>query len=381
MGLPEFYNLRYELAENGLERWGFLQTWWRIYRHERRWAAPYYPALKEALNPESNPHLKRMEPRLVFTRGVARERLQNTEDEVLFAHSGLGVASEAILSCALLLYDRRRSDGSAYLALFHSQNTPSGLEGLLYFASEELSYSGARRILGPVGISPFINSGVLTNLWNHTPPTYAAYNPPFLPDLMSQVMEPGPLRHIYRLPVTADNGPVFSGPARLEPLEIQRLANDMLDLLQVACLSLEEYPPPDVLEANFLLKWIQQWPHWGWLAKIDDHPAGFVLLQPDFSPWLQRTRGGRTLWQRLVLKLLRNQPTRCGRVIFGGVAADYRRQGIARQLWQQVLRFARLQGWESLSIGPLPETSPAARFCTKQGGLPEQQYRLYTADL
>ncbi|MEJ2600683.1 MAG: GNAT family N-acetyltransferase [Anaerolineales bacterium] len=381
MGLPEFYNLRYELAENGFERWRFLQTWWRLYRHERHWAAPYYPAFKEALNPESNPHLKRMEPRLVFTRGVARKRGQNTIEGDLSPYLGLGVAAEATLSCALLLYDQRRPDGSAYLALLHSQNTPSGLEGLLDFAGEELAYSGARRILGPVGISPFFNSGVLTNLWNQTPPAYAAYNPPFLPELMGQVMEPGPVRHVYRLPVTAGNAPVLSGPARLEPLEVKRLANDLLYLLQVACLPLEEYPAPDVLEASFLLKSIRQWPHWGWLAKVEGRPAGFVLLQPDFSPLLQRTGGGRALWQRLVLRLLSNQPTRSGRVVFGGVAPNYRRQGIARQLWQQVIRFAQLQGWESLSVGPLPETSPAARFCTNLGGQSNQEYRLYTGDL
>ncbi len=86
MGLPEYYNLRYDLAESGLDRWGFLQTWWRLYAQERHWAAPYYPALKEALEPGSNPHLNRLAPRLVCLRGVARKPRQNAINGEPLAH-------------------------------------------------------------------------------------------------------------------------------------------------------------------------------------------------------------------------------------------------------------------------------------------------------
>jgi ribosomal protein S18 acetylase RimI-like enzyme len=381
MGLPEYYNLRYDLAESGLERWGFLQTWWRLYAQERHWAAPYYPLLKEALDPGSNPHIYRLAPRLVCLRGVAREPRQSAINGELFANLGRGIVVEANISCALLMYDRRRSDGSAYLALFHSQNTLSGLEGLLEFAAEELAPLGARRILGPLGISPYLSSGALANLWNQTPPIYAAYNPPFLPELMAQVMEPVAVQRMYHLAVTAIPGVEISGPATLEPLEARRLSGDLLALLEAACQTLEGYPPPDVLEAGYLLNRIGEWPHWGWLAKVDDHPAGFMLLQPDVSPLLQRTRGGRTLKQRLALNLLRSHPVQNGRVIFGGVAPAFRRQGIARQLWQQAVRFARSQGWDSISVGPLSEDGPGARFCTSLGGQPKQQYLIFAAEL
>jgi ribosomal protein S18 acetylase RimI-like enzyme len=381
MGLPEYYNLRYDQAKSGLDRWGFLRTWWRLYAQERQWAAPYYPAIKEALDAGRNFHLKRLAPRLVCLRGVTRKQPQPARNGEVLANLGWGITAEASLCCALLTYDRRRSDGSAYLALLHSHNTLSGLEGLLEFAAKELAPLGARRILGPVGISPYLYSGVLANLWNQTPPIYAAYNPPFLPELMAQVMEPASTQQMYQMAVATTPGAEITSQATLEPLDAQRLTGDLLALLEAACQTLDGFPPPDVLEAGYLLSQIRRWPNWGWLAKVDGHPAGFILLQPEVSALLQRTRGGRTLRQRLTLMLLRGQPVHDGRVIFGGVAPAYRGQGVARQLWQQAMRFARSQGWDSLSVGPLSEDGPGARFCASLGGQPKQQYLMFAADL
>jgi GNAT superfamily N-acetyltransferase len=106
-----------------------------------------------------------------------------------------------------------------------------------------------------------------------------------------------------------------------------------------------------------------------------------MLLQPDLSHLLQRTRGGRNAWQRLRLRLGLRQSVRSGRVVLAGVAQAFRRQGIASQLWRHAAQFAQGQGWESLTAGPFLEDSPAAHFFTKNGGRPEQEYRLYSADL
>jgi GNAT superfamily N-acetyltransferase len=381
MSLPEYYNLRCDLAEGRLDRRGFVHAWWRLYAHEPHWSPPYYPALKAALNPECNPHLKRLSPHLVCLRGVPREARQNAVSGDLLNNLGRGMALEAILACALLLYDPRRSDGCGYLALLHCQNTASALEGLLNYAAEQLFPFGARRILGPVGISPWIDSGILVNRWNQTSPAYTAYNPPFLPDQMLKVMEPGPVQKIYRLPVTPISGTPLSKTAELEEIDSSRLAGDLLALLAAAFQTAGDYPLPDSLEAGFLLNWIGHWPQWGWLAKINGQPAGFMLLQPDLSSLLQRTHGGRNVWQRFKLRLGLNQAMRCGRVVLAGVAPAFRRQGIASQMWRHAAQLAQRQGWECLIAGPFPEDSPAANFCTKYGGRPEQEYRLYSADL
>jgi GNAT superfamily N-acetyltransferase len=380
MSLAEYYNLHWDTAEGGLGCWGFLQDWWRLYAGEQHWAPPYYPALKEAINPDKNPHLKRLSPRLVCLRGIACEHSQNTLSSDLFANLERGIAIEKMLACGLLLYDARRTDNSAYLALLHCQNTSSALDGIFKYAAEELSASGAKRILGPVGISPWISRGVLANRWNQTPPMYAAYNPPFLPELMEKTMDPRQVQWIYRIPVksTPETGP--SGPARLERLDTSRLANDLLGLLGEACQVGGDFPAPDEVEARFLLRWIGQWPEWSWLAKVDGQPAGFMVLQADMSPVLRHTHGGRTIGQRLALKLRRRSRVHSGRLVFAGVAPAYRRMGIASQLWQQAAKLAHQQGWETVSAGPLAADSPAALFCTRLGGRPEQEYRLYSME-
>jgi GNAT superfamily N-acetyltransferase len=378
VNLPEYYNFRCDLAKSDLERGGFVHTWWRMYARERHWAPPYYPALKEALNPARNPHLKRLSPRLVCLRGVPEGARQKALSGDLFANLGTGIAVETILACALLVFDPRRGDGNAYLALLHCENTPSAMDGLLEFAAEELTPCGARRVIGPVGISPWIESGVLANRWNQTPPVYAVYNPPFLPELMEKLMKPGPLLRMVRLPVPATSERTLPGPATLEVLDSTRLAGDLLPLFATACQEARETPPPDAFEADFLLKWLEPWPQWGWLATLGGQPVGFILLQPDVSTLLQRTHGGRTLWQRLDLRLRNPRSLHSGRVVFAGVAPAYRRQGIASQLWRQAVQFARTQSWETLSAGPFLEDSPATFFCTKLGGILEQEYRLYS---
>jgi GNAT superfamily N-acetyltransferase len=378
VNLPEYYNLRCDLANGSLERRGFAHAWWRMYAQEGNWAPPYYPAFVEALNPSRNPHLKRSSPHLVCLRGVPSRVRRDALNGDLLTNLGSGIVPEKIIACGLLTYDPRRSNGNACFGLLHCENTPSALEGLLDFATKELASSGARRITGPVGISPWIGSGVLSNRWDQTPPLYAAYNPPFLPELMEEAMEPGPLLRMYRMPVPAAPEATPSGPATLELLDSKRLAGDLLDLFGTAGPEMGETPAPDALEAGFLLKWIGRWPQWGWLAALDGHPVGFILLQPDASSLLRRTRGGRPLWGRVALQLNNPRSLNSGRVVFAGVAPAYRRRGIASQLWRQAIQFARMQDWETLSAGPFLDDSPGAFFCRKMGGVPEQEYRLYS---
>jgi GNAT superfamily N-acetyltransferase len=209
----------------------------------------------------------------------------------------------------------------------------------------------------------------------------AAYNPPFLPELMEKTMDRGQVQWIYRIPVKSAPETGQSGPARLEKLDTSRLAGDLLSLLGEACRAGGDFPAPDEVEAKFLLSRIGQWPEWGWLARVDGQPAGFVLLQADMSPVLRRTHGGRTIGQRLALKLGKRSRVHSGRVVFAGVAPVYHRLGIASLLWQQAAEVARRQGWETIRAGPLAEDSPAALFCTKLGGQAEQEYRLYSREL
>jgi GNAT superfamily N-acetyltransferase len=68
-------------------------------------------------------------------------------------------------------------------------------------------------------------------------------------------------------------------------------------------------------------------------------------------------------------------------VLFAAVLPQWQGQGIGRQLLHQAILTAHQQGWQNLSIGPLPGTSPGSKFLEHQGAQARQTYLLYQGDL
>lgn len=114
-----------------------------------------------------------------------------------------------------------------------------------------------------------------------------------------------------------------------------------LEQLAAACPPWAGFAAPDAEEAAFLLRWLGHWPLCGWLAHVREEPVGFVLLQPDLSPHLRRSRGGRTLLGRFWLTWLNRRPARRGRLLYGAVLPRWQGQGIGRQPLHQTLLTAR----------------------------------------
>jgi GNAT superfamily N-acetyltransferase len=162
-------------------------------------------------------------------------------------------------------------------------------------------------------------------------------------------------------------------------LALSRLSGDLLPLLTAALDRGDYYPPVDALEATTLLAWLQSTVEpQGFLATVGGAPAGFILLQPDLSPLLQRTGGGRGWLGRAWLALRKHAPTAAGRLLLGAVAEEYRGQGIAHLLWRHAINEARARGWQTLTCGPVAAGSPAAAFLDRQGATPQQHYITYS---
>jgi predicted N-acetyltransferase YhbS len=66
--------------------------------------------------------------------------------------------------------------------------------------------------------------------------------------------------------------------------------------------------------------------------------------------------------------------------VAGGVLPRWRQQGIGKQLWAAALASAHLQGWRSLSVGPVADDSAAAAFLLAHDAQPKQRYALYGAE-
>lgn len=224
---------------------------------------------------------------------------------------------------------------------------------------------------------------MLQDYWSEVPPQHTPYNPPYMPEVVGHVLQPLARSQLYHLDILPEPPPAAANPASLTPLDPSRLSSELLSLFATACppWPRADFPPPDEVEAEFLLWWLGQWPLWGWLAEVDDKPVGFLLLQPDLAPHLKRAGGGCRWWWRLWLAWAARRQTRQGRLLFMAVLPEYRRRGIGSQLLRQALSAAGEQGWQRLTIGPIPSAGPANKFLQHHGAAPRQTYLLYQQNL
>jgi len=375
------FNCSSRIAESRWERRRFLADWWRIYAGDPYWAPPYYPTLRRALEPAHNPHLARMTPIFIQAEALSRRQTQAGRDTWSSSAWSGGLGFGHTVAAAVALCDPRREDGAAYLALLHCVNDADSLEFLFYKLAEALWTRGRRRLLGPMGLSAYLEPGALEDHWNHLPPLHTAYNPPYLPEILHSLMETLTSSRLYHLEIPKELPPSPPGPAELSPLEPARLAADLLPLLAVACSPWSDFPPPDAAEGAFLMRWLGHWPLCGWLAEVAGEPAGFVLLGPDVAPPLRRADGGRFPPWRLWLAWRSRRRLQGGRLLYAAVSPPWQGQGLGRQLLRHALATGHQLGWRTLSIGPVPTTAPAAAFLERHGASPRQTYRLYRVNL
>ena len=371
-----YFNYTAFWPSNWWERRSFLHAWWRIYSGDRQWAPPAYRAFGRVVANASHPLYVRLEAQPIYLEALPRR--STTSGFNPHAPVAAAVAFEEGVAAAILQFDRRRDDDAAYLGLLRCVNDEETLERLLERAFEYAGEQGCSRLIGPTGVIPAWQPGALLTHFNRTPPWHTPYNPPYAGELFATVMEPWLATALYTVE-TPDKLPAAPTPAVIELLPLARLAGDLLPLL-AAALDLDgAFPTCDALEAQALLDWLQSTlPPQAWLATVDGTPAGFVLLQPDLAPLLQRSGGGRRWLGRGYLALRKGQRTAAGRLLLGAVAPAWRGRGIGLQLWRHALDQARLAGWQTLTCGPVTAASEAAAFLQRQGARSQQQYMIYT---
>jgi GNAT superfamily N-acetyltransferase len=376
-----YFNHSIHIAGSRWERRRSLANWWRIYAGDPYWAPPHYPTLRGALEPTRNSHLARMAPIFIQAEAQSRRQTQTGRDpwSSMTWSGDLGFGRPVAMTAALC--DPRRGDGAAYLALLRCVNDADSLEFLFYKLAEALWARGCQRVLGPIGLSPYLKPGTLEDHWNQLPPLHTAYNPPYLPEILHGLMQPLVTSRLYHLEIPPELPPSPAAPACLSPLEPARLSTDLLPLLAMACSPWSELPPPDAEESAFMLRWLGRWPLYGYLAQIGGEPVGFVLLGPDVAPLLRRANGGRFPPWRLWLTWRGRRQLQAGRLFYAAVIPEWQERGIGRQLLHQSLVTGHRLRWRTLSIGPVPTTTPAAAFLESRGAHPRQTYRLYQRDL
>lgn len=366
------------------ERRDFLQAWWALYREDSRWTPPDYGQIRRELDPRHNDHLARLEATLIPVEALHRTGLQRSRNDQ--QEIPLTSVMERPLAAAVAVIDNRRKGKTAHLAFPHFGNDKEAFDTLYYHLVETFSAAGYHRMVGPVGLSPHLGSGLQVDGWDEWPPADTPVNPPYVPELVESRFRPLQDGRLYRVTVPSRLPEPPPDPARIAMFDPARLAGDLLPLLAAAVENpTAGFPPPDAAEAAFLLSSLGAAKLTGLLAEIEGIPIGFVLAGADRGPWLRATNGGRSWWRRgwtgVESRLLSRNRESNGQIFFGAVLPDWRRQGIGAQLWGRVMNLAGRLGWSSLAVGPvwLPQegVSAAAAFLERQAAVPRQSYRLY----
>ena len=370
-----YFNFSTHWPNNWWQRRSFLRAWWQLYAGDRQWTPPAYAAFSRVVGSANHPLYDRLASQPLYMEALPRRGPSASFNPN--APIAASVAFEEPVAATIVQIDRRRDDGAACLGLLRCANDEETLERLLAAAFEHVAEQGCTHLLGPTGIIPAWQPGALISHFNHTPPWHTPYNPPYAGDLFASLMEPWLPTTLYTVDVP-DKLPPAPTPAALEPLPLDRLAGDLLPLFAAALRLEDAFPACDALEAQTLLAWLQTTVAPGAsLATVEGQPAGFVLLQPDLAPLLQRSGGGRRWLGRGYLALRKGMNTTAGRLLAGAVAPGWRGRGVGLQLWRHALHQAQQAGWRTLTCGPVADDSEAAAFLARQGARAQQRYMTY----
>lgn len=228
-----FFNYRPHWAHNTWDRWAFVHNWWRIEGRDERLAPPHYPLLRRELEPGRNPHLARMEPQFVYVEAFSRS--QGQEEGLVFGPGMIGLQSfEIPLAAGIGLIDPRRKDQTAYLAMLRCANDKESLERLLDALAGEFQRAGCTRLIGPVGLSPHLGSGMLLDGWDQLPPLFTPYNPPFLPEISGSLFQPLRELVLYRISGTEEEKTsiVLERGLEITTIEPERLVQDLFPVFR-----------------------------------------------------------------------------------------------------------------------------------------------------
>lgn len=374
-----YFNYSLAADKGAWDRRVFLRRMFLLGRSDSRWVPEHAPTLSWALNPAQNAHLARLNCQPV--RLEALQRMPHSGANRLPSQSpSLSTVIEQPVTTAVLQFDSR-CGRTALLSLLNCINDSETWHTFLELISEMLFDKQYFRLIGPLGLSPHIGSGLLLDNWHLPPPLHTAYNPPFLVEMIGDKAQPLLTQRLYHLPITQTAVPTPPANLTIQPLDVAQLAHALLPLWQAACANPLGLPLPDAVETRFMLRWLGVSPLHGWLALHNGRPVGFVLLQPDTAAQLRLARGARLPWWWLWYGWRQNRPVANGRLLFGAVLPEWRRQGIGRLLLQQVQHDAHQRGWGSVTVGPLADEATAVHLLRRADAVPQQTYGIFELPL
>jgi GNAT superfamily N-acetyltransferase len=317
----------------------FVAVPWSIYDRQThpQWVPPLRVAVRDSLDDRRNP----------FYRRAVRQ---------LFVAMRDGRIAGRIAAIENRAHNEFHADRVGFFGFFECVDDVEVARSLLDAAAGWLSARGLSAMRGPMSPSTNHECGLLVDGFSEHPVFMTPWNPPYYATLVERaglVAVKDLLGHLLDA-----NDPGFSFPQR-----ISTHAQRARDSGRVTIRTLDPKRFDEELELCwdvYNAAWERNWgfvpfahdefthmgvslkpllvPELALTVEVDGHPAGFVLLVPDFNLVAKRIPNGRLFPTGLFKLLLGKRRIRFGRIMALGVKREYRRSDVFALLVDELYR-------------------------------------------
>jgi hypothetical protein len=317
----------------------FIDVPWWIHGTARNgtWVPPLRVAVKDALDERRNP----------FYRSAGRQLFLAVRDGQLVGR---------IAAIENRAHNDFHRDRVGFFGFFEAVDDPAVARGLFDLAAGWLRGRNLTAMRGPVNPSTNHECGLLVDGFDEHPVFMTPWNPPYyesliersglttVKDLLGHLLDSEDER--FRYPAR------FSAHAQrareMGRVTIRTIDPRRFDVAIEQCW--EVYNAAWERNWGFVPMSRDEFAHMGremkpllvpdlaFTAEVDDQPAGFMLVLPDFNVVIKRIRNGRLLPTGLIKLLLGKRQIRSGRVMALGVKREYRTSNVFALLVDELYR-------------------------------------------
>jgi len=266
--------------------------------------------------------------------------------------------------------------------------------GLLFDAALKwIKAKGMDKVRGPVNPSTNETCGLLIEGFDSPPMVMTPYNPPYYAGLI-EAAGFFKAKDLYAFQAFIKNGfpermekivrrMTRAGRITVELVDIKRLNEalaDVKDIYNSAWDANWGFVPMTNEEMDEMARGLKPLlkPEYLYFAKVDGHPAGFVLLLPDFNKALRGMNGSLNPLNILPFLYKMFAPINRGRLLTLGVKKEFRHRGIELLLIKQAVASASKMGWEYGDLSwTLEDNDLINNVILAVGGKVYKRFRIY----
>jgi GNAT superfamily N-acetyltransferase len=361
----------------------FVDVPWRIgeLTSAARWVPPLRVAVLDALDEKRNP----------FYRNGTRQ---------LFIATRGGAVVGRIAAIENRAHNAFHNDRVGFFGFFESVDDDDVAKSLFDAAARWLRARGLTAMRGPMSPSTNHECGLLVDGFDEHPVFMTAWNPPYYGPLIERAGLLGVKDLLGHLVDARD--PHFNFPARIATHAERARTSGRVTVRSIDLKRFDRAIEQcwEVYNAAWEHNWgfvpmtHEEFAHMGremkpllvpdvaFTAEVDDKPAGFMLVLPDFNVVIKRIRNGRLFPTGLIKLLLGKRRIHSGRVMALGVKREYRRNDVFALLVDELYRRGTKYGLTSVEASwVLADNDLMNRPMRAMGAREYRRWRIYEREI